>query len=320
MILAGDIGGTKANLGLFEERGGKLARVEQAHLPSQKYSHAEDLIQDFLRRTSPKISAACFGIAGPVVENVVRTANIPWVVEGASLARMLGLSQVRLLNDLEATCYGVLVLGPSDVEQIHEGVGVPRATKVVIAAGTGLGEAVLFWEGARHVPSATEGGHSDFAPHTDEQIELWRFLKARNDYVSCETILSGRGFRSLHEFCAPGMRHPEFDDPNADPAPAITRMALDHSCPVCVKTLDLWTDIYGSEAGNLAIRNVALGGIYVAGGIGKKILPKLRDGRFAAAVADKEKMQGLLGRIPIYVVLDEYAPLNGAAHVAAGRA
>jgi glucokinase len=319
MILAGDIGGTKSNLGAFEERSGKLVCVVQDSLPSRKFSTLEDLVADFLQRTKVKVDAACFGIAGPIVDNSVRTTNLPWNVTASDLENLLGVPSVRLLNDLEATCYSILVLEPSDFENIHPGVEGPNATKVIIAAGTGLGEGVIFWDGKKHHPSATEGGHSDWAPNTDQQIELWRYLRARNEIVSCEIILSGRGFPELHDFLDPSARHPEFSNPDEDPAPIITKHALDGTCAVCVRTLDLWVDMYGSETGNLAIRNVARGGIYVAGGIAVKILPKLKEGRFASAVAHKEKMTGLLSAIPINVVLNEKAPLIGAAHVAAGK-
>jgi glucokinase len=316
MILAGDLGGTKSNLGTFEPRNGKLIPVFEDHLDSQKYSSVEDLVQDFVRQFKSNYSAACFGVAGPVVDNTVRASNLPWMIQGESLARLLKIPRVRLLNDLEATCYGLSVLEPNELACIHKGVEDPHATKVLIAAGTGLGEGVIFWDGQRHIPSATEGGHADWAPHTEQQADLWRYLKARNEIVSCEIILSGRGFKSLHQFLAPNDDHPEFNDPHVDPAPIITQGALEKTCATCVATLDLWVDIYGSEAGNLAVRNVARGGIYIAGGIAIKILPKLKDGRFATAVAHKEKLGYLLSQIPIYVVMNEKAPLLGAAHVA----
>ena len=316
MILAGDLGGTKSNLGTFEARNGKLVPLAEEHLDSQKYSSVEDLVMDFVRQTKSSFAAACFGVAGPVVDNAVRASNLPWTIQGESLAKLLKVPSVRLLNDLEATCYGLDVLAPNELICIHEGVNDQRANKVIIAAGTGLGEGVIFWDGQRHFPSPTEGGHADWAPHTEQQAELWRFLKARNDIVSSEIILSGRGFKSLHEFLNPNDRHPEFNDPNVDPAPIITHAALEKTCATCVATLDLWVDIYGSEAGNLAIRNVARGGIFIAGGIAVKILPKLKDGRFAKAVAEKEKLGYLLSQIPIYIVMNEKAPLLGAAHVA----
>jgi glucokinase len=321
MILAGDVGGTKSNLGLFEaERGGARqgvpVRVTQKRYSSRRHAGLEEIVRDFLRTTGAEVTAACFGIAGPVVDNRVLTGNLPWIVDGAAIARELRLDRVRLLNDLEATGYGIGVMRPGDFETLDAGVPAPNVPQVVIAAGTGLGEAVLWWDGMRHVPMATEGGHADFAPHTEQQADLWRYVKARSEFVSVEMVLSGRGFRTVHDFLNPAVRHPEFDDPSVDPAPEITRRALASECPVCVAAVDLWVEIYGSEAGNLAVRSVARGGIYVAGGIAVKILPKLKDGRFVAALRHKEKMTNFLAQVPIHVVLDEECPLKGAAYVA----
>jgi glucokinase len=321
MILAGDVGGTKSNLGLFEggqgaAQQGTLVRVAHKRYASREHAGLEEIVRDFLGVTGAKVSAACFGIAGPVVDNRVHAGNLPWIVDGAIMVRELRLVRVRLLNDLEATSYGIGVMEPGDFETLYAGVPAPHAPQAVIAAGTGLGEAILWWDGARHVPMATEGGHADFAPHTDQQADLWRYVKARSEIVSNELLLSGRGFRTVHEFLDPAVRHAEFDDPAVDPAPEITRRALARECPVCVAAVDLWVEIYGSEAGNLAVRSVARGGIYVAGGIAVKILPKLKDGRFAAAVRHKEKMADFLAQVPIHVVLDEECPLKGAAYVA----
>jgi glucokinase len=273
-------------------------------------------VKDFVSVTGAKVEAACFGVAGAVVNGRVHTANLPWIVDGATMASVVGLDRVRLLNDLEATAYGISVIGPNDLETIFPGVPAGEASRVVIAAGTGLGEAILFWDGTKHVPTATEGGHADFAPHTDQQADLWRFIKARGEFVSNELILSGRGFPTIHEFLDPTVRHPGFDDPSIDPAPEITRQGLAKTCPVCVATLDLWVEIYGSEAGNLVVRTIAGGGIYVAGGIAVKILPLLKDGRFAASVRHKEKMTDFLTQVPIHVILDENCPLKGAAYAA----
>jgi len=321
MILAGDVGGTKSNLGLFESERSDgqrtLVRVADKRYASRNYAGLEDVVRDFVGATGAKLSAACFGIAGPVVENRVRTGNLPWLVDGTALAHQLGLPSVRLLNDLEATGYGIGVLVPGDFETLATGMDAPEAPRVVIAAGTGCGEAILWWDGARHIPMATEGGHADFAPHTEQQAELWRYVKARNEFVSTEMLLSGRGFRTIHEFLSPTSRHADFDDLAGDPAPAITHRALSGECPTCVAAVDLWIEIYGSEAGNLAVRSVARGGIYVAGGIAVKILPKLKDGRFVAAARHKEKMTDFLEQVPIRVVLDEECPLKGAAQVAA---
>lgn len=316
MILAGDIGGTKSNIGLFEVQNGSLARIAHERYPSHQHAGLQEIIQDFLTKNPAKIDSASFGVAGPVVDNRVHGTNLPWIVDGAAVAAQLGLPRVRILNDLEATAFGVGVLAPSDLATIYEGVPLPKSTCVVIAAGTGLGEAILFWDGKQHLAMGTEGGHADFAPHTPQQAKLWEFLRSRDDYVSAEIILSGRGFQNVHEFLSPTMKHPGFDDPTQDPAPGITQRGLSGECPVCAATLDLWTEIYGSEAGNFAVRTLARGGIYVAGGIAVKVLPKLKDGRFAAAARDKEKMRDFLAHVPIYVVLNEEAPLLGAAYVA----
>ena len=315
MILAGDLGGTKTNLGLFDVQQGKLVRVALKRYTSHEYPGLQDIAKDFLSANGAKVTAASFGIAGPVVNNTVRATNLPWVVDGGAMARFLGLSRVRLLNDLEATAYGIRVMEPADLEVIYAGTPSPEATQVVIAAGTGLGEGILFWDGKQHVPIATESGHADFSPSTDQQADLWKFLKKRNDFVSAEIILSGRGFQNIHEFLSPYEKHPGFD-PTTDPAPEITRRALAGECATCVATLNLWIEIYGSEAGNFALRALARGGIYIAGGIAVKVLPKLKEGRFVAAVRHKEKLEDFLSRIPITVVLNENCPLMGAAFVA----
>lgn len=317
MILAGDIGGTKSNLGLFDAPGGKLTRLADARYVSGQYSGLGEIVQDFVKKHAAKITAAAFGVAGPVVNNAVNhPANLAWGVDGAALAQQLGIARVRILNDLEATAYGVIVLEPRDLEKIYDGVPAMQGNRAVIAAGTGLGEAMLFWDGKQYLAMATESGHADFAPHTEQQIELLRFMRQRHTLVSSELILSGRGFPTIHEFLDPGLKHDGFDDPARDPAPLITRQGLSGECPVCVKTLELWVDIYGSEAGNLAVRSLARGGIYVAGGIAVKVLPKIKAGGFAAAAREKEKMGDFMAQVPIHVVLNEECPLQGAAYVA----
>ncbi|MGA8144204.1 MAG: glucokinase [Candidatus Acidiferrales bacterium] len=315
MILAGDLGGTKANLGLFDVKAGKLARIAHKRYATAEFGGLEAVVTDFLGEMGGKVTAASFGIAGPVVQNRVHATNFPWIVDGAAVAQHLGISRVRLLNDLEAAAFGTTAMEPADLEMIHEGVPVPESNRVVIAAGTGLGEAILFWDGTRHLPMATEGGHADFAPHTEQQADLWKFLKDREEYVSNEIILSGGGFKRVHEFLNISIRH-DFDEHGVDPAPGITQRGLSGECPVCAATLDLWVDIYGSEAGNLAVRSLARGGIFVTGGIAVKILPKMTNGRFIAAVRDKEKMGDFLAPIPVVVVLNEECPLIGAAFVA----
>jgi glucokinase len=315
MILAGDLGGTKANLGLFDVKAEKLVQIARKKYATAAYDGLEAVLTEFLAETGGNVTAASFGIAGPVVGNRVHATNFPWIVDGAALARHLGVNRVRLLNDLESAAFGIGVMEPGDLETIHPGVPAPQATRAVIAAGTGLGEAILFWDGNQHVPMATEGGHADFAPQTEEQAELWKFLKRTHEYVSAEIILSGGGFKRVHEFLDPSMRH-DFDQPGVDPAPGITVRGLSGECPVCAATLDLWVDIYGSEAGNLALHSMARGGIFITGGIAVKILPKMTTGRFVAALRNKEKMEAYLEQIPVVIVLNENCPLMGAAFVA----
>ena len=319
MILAGDIGGTKCNLALYETRSGRLHRIAQRRFVSRDYPGIEEIVREFIRETGGAISAAGFCAAGPVVGNTVCVTNLSWVVDGASLGRVLGLERVVLLNDLEATGSGIGALDSSELFPLNPGTRARSANQAVIAPGTGLGIAILFWDGSRHIVSATEGGHADFSPRTDEEIELLRFLKEREGQVSVEVILSGRGFRSVHEFLDANVRHASFDAPEADPAPEITRKALAGECPVCVKTLAMWVEMLGAEAGNLALRTLARGGVYVAGGIAIKILEKLKDGTFVRAFCDKSQHRDLLAQIPIHVVLNEDAPLLGAAVRAAAQ-
>jgi glucokinase len=255
-------------------------------------------------------------VAGPVINNRIHATNLPWIIDADSLTKELSLETVALMNDLGAWGHSLEHLPPEDFVVLNPGKPVPGASRALLAAGTGLGESVLYWDGKRYRVVPSEGGHSDFAPHTDQEIELLKFMRARYPQVSWELILSGRGFRTLHEFLSSSVRHPVFDDPEADPAPFITKAALANECPVCVQTLDLWTDIYGAEAGNLALKVLALGGVYVAGGIAMKILPKMKDGAFFKAFRDKWHFSEMLSHIPVSVVLNESAPLIGAAHEA----
>jgi glucokinase len=321
VILAGDVGGTKCNLALFAEKDGRLTPILQQRFPSKNYAQFDLLVGDFTKQaesycSSDKVISAGFGVAGPVVHNHVKATNLPWTVDGAALAQKLGLASVVLLNDLGATAHSIAHLSPQDFLVLNAGKPEPGAAKALLAAGTGLGEAILFWDGARYRVGPSEGGHTDFAPRTEQQIELLRFMKQRYPQVSWELILSGRGFKTLHEFLNPGVRHASFDDPAGDPAPEITKLGLGKSCPVCVATLDLWTEIYGAEAGNLALKVLALGGVYVAGGIAVKIIDKIKDGTFIKNFRDKWKFESLMSNIPVSVVLNESAPLLGAAYQA----
>jgi glucokinase len=321
VILAGDVGGTKCNLALFAEKNGELTTVFKQRFASKEFAHFDLIVKEFSRQaashlSSDRIVAAGFGVAGPVIGNHVRATNLPWIVDARTLEKELEVKTIVLMNDLGATGHSIEHLAPEEFIVLNPGKPEPGGTRALLAAGTGLGQSILVWDGVRYRIVPSEGGHSDFAPHTDQQIELLRFMRRRYPQVSWELILSGRGFRTLHEFLAPEVKHASFEDPDADPAPEITRLGLAKSCPVCVETLDLWTCIYGAEAGNLALKVLALGGVYVAGGIAVKIIEKMKDGKFFNAFRDKWKFESLLDNIPVSVVLNESAPLLGAAYEA----
>lgn len=321
MILAGDVGGTKCNLALFSENNGKLTPVFKQRFASKDFAQFDLIVREFSLQaaqhiTGERVRAAGFGVAGPVINNRVRATNLPWTVDAANLARELDLTDVVLMNDLGATGHSIEHLAPEEYCVLNAGKPEYGGTRALLAAGTGLGQSILVWDGARYRVVPSEGGHSDFAPHTEQQIELLRYMRRRSPQVSWELILSGRGFRTLHEFLNPDVVHHSFEDPGMDPAPEITKLGLSKACPVCAETLDLWTAIYGSEAGNLALKVLALGGVYVAGGIAVKIIEKIKDGTFFAAFRNKWKFEGLLGDIPVSVILNESAPLLGAAYEA----
>jgi glucokinase len=321
VILAGDVGGTKCNLALFAEKNGQLATVFKQRFASKEFAHFDLIVKEFSRQaashlSSDRVLAAGFGVAGPVIDNHVRATNLPWTVDARVLEKELDVRKIVLMNDLGATGHSIEHLPQEQFCVLNPGKPEPGGTRALLAAGTGLGQSILVWDGTRYRIVPSEGGHSDFAPHTDQQIELLRFMRRRYPQVSWELILSGRGFRTIHEFLAPEVRHASFEDPDADPAPEITSKGLTKACPVCVETLDVWTSIYGAEAGNLALKVLALGGVYVAGGIAVKIIEKIKDGKFFSAFKDKWKFESLLANIPVSVVLNESAPLLGAAYEA----
>jgi glucokinase len=321
VILAGDVGGTKCNLALFSEKAGKLTSVFKQRFASKDFAQFDLIVREFSLQAAPhltreRVRAAGFGVAGPVINNQVRATNLPWTVDAAVLASELNLGDVVLMNDLGATGHSIEHLAREEYCILNPGKPEHGGTRALLAAGTGLGQSILVWDGARYRVVPSEGGHSDFAPHTEQQIELLRYMRRRYPQVSWELILSGRGFRTLHEFLNPSVIHHSFEDPGMDPAPEITKLGLSKECPVCADTLDLWTAIYGAEAGNLALKVLALGGVYVAGGIAVKIIEKIKDGTFFEAFRDKWKFESMLDNIPVSVVLNESAPLLGAAYEA----
>jgi glucokinase len=326
LILAGDIGGTKCNLAAFEEHGGTLEVLFQNRFATQDFSSFEQLVETFLTQSIPardaiaaqRITAAGFGVAGTVVDGHLHAINLPWELKPSALARTLNLnvSDIVFMNDVAATASGLDQLPPEDFLVLNEGIPRPDANKALIAPGTGLGEAILFWDGRRHRVSPSEGGAADFAPRTDREIALLKFLKKSLPRVTCEEVFSGRGFQRIHHFLESSGSHSPASGHICDSARAITQNALAGTCPVCAETLDFWIDAFGAEAGNFALRVLAYGGIYLAGGIVLKILSKLERSSFCESFADKFPLGPVLSRIPISVVLNENAPVLGAAYEA----
>ncbi|MBI3328926.1 MAG: glucokinase [Nitrospinae bacterium] len=321
MILAGDIGGTKTVIGLFEEVDNRLRSTREDTFPSGSHAALEEIIERFLQGgPRPSLRAACFGVAGPVVEGHCKTINLPWELDEHTLAETLHVPRVKLMNDLEAAAYGMLHLDPTDLCVLQPGV-LRKGNIAVIAAGTGLGEAMLYWDGALHQPLASEGGHADFAPQTDLEVELLRYLRREVAHVSYERLLSGPGLFNIYRFLRDSGFAPEpawlgERIAQGDPSAVVSQYGLAGEDPLCIKTLDLFTSVYGSEAGNLALKALALGGVYVGGGIAPKILPKLQDGTFIRAFNEKGRLAELTRTIPVQVALNPGAPLLGAAHYA----
>lgn len=338
MILAGDIGGTKTTLALYDWLTERVEPTREQTFVSADYKSLDEIVEEFLApppppkheagekapepERPPKIEAACFGVAGPVIENRSRLTNLPWVVDGPNLGEKFSISRVRLLNDLEATAYGMLVLRSDETESLN--AGTPPKTKgalALIAAGTGLGEAILFWDDTTYKPMPSEGGHCSFAPTSSEEMELLRYLRAQYMHVSYQHVLSGRGLHAIYEF----LRDTKRNEPTwlaekinvGDPPAIIAEAGLKKQAEIAVQALDLFTTIYGAEAGNLALKVLALDGLYIGGGIAPKILAKLKEGVFMKAFADKGPFKKLLGAIPVRVILNPKAALLGAASVAA---
>ncbi len=323
MILAGDIGGTNARLAYFQPQNGHLRLISESIFPSREYGELGEIVSKFLQDSATRPEIACFGIAGPVRNGRVETSNLPWVIEQSRLAKQIHLPATLLINDLEANAWGIGALSPQDLISLNR-VAPSTGNQAVIAPGTGLGEAGLFWNGRKHEVFACEGGHADFAPQGELQIELLRFLASRYDHVSYERILSGPGLVNVYEFLSQkgcGEEPAGFAAQLAseDRAAAISRFALNGSNPRAEQALDLWISIYGAEAGNLALKTMATGGIFLGGGISPKILPKLTGPLFMRAFLSKGRLRPLLESIPVHVITNDKAALLGAARCAAAR-
>lgn len=316
MILAGDIGATKTNLALFN--GDVRAPHCLETFQSSEHDGLEAMVATFLARHPADVEAACFGVAGPVRDGRVEKVNLAWPVDSRRIAGQLGLERVGLLNDLEANAWGIAALGPEDFAVLHEGDPDAVGNAVVIAAGTGLGEAGLYWDGERHRVIASEGGHTDYAPRTELQVELWRFLAARLRHVSYERVCSGMGLVNIYTFLRGRGSEPEpawltEELATGDPGAAISRAALEGRDAVCGAALDLMVEIWGAEAGNLALKFLATGGVYLGGGIAPKVLPKLEDGVFVREFVGKGRFTQLLERVSVRVILNDKTALLGAA-------
>jgi glucokinase len=324
MILAGDVGGTKVHLALYEFTDGELKHVRDQQFPAKQHSGLEEIVKEFV--VTEKVTAACFGVPGPVREGRLRLTNLPWTLDSRELSTHLKIDYVFLINDLQANGYGIAELSADQIYTLSEGDTHQIGNRALISAGTGLGEAFLVWDGRDYVPYPSEGGHSDFAPRNEDEIDLLRFLRRKYDgRISFERVVSGQGITNCYEFLREvrGVEEPAWlaermtaEDPNA----VITELALKAKSEICEKAVDLFVSAYGAEAGNLALKILSVGGLYVGGGIAPRILEKLKDGTFMKAFADKGRLSQLLLHMPVRVILESRTALLGAAAYAEARA
>lgn len=321
MLLAGDIGGTKTNLAIFAPEEHLQAPVTEATFPSARYESLEELVGDFLSHAGVTVTHASFGVAGPVTHGRATITNLPWMIEEQTLKQEFSLEAVRLVNDLESIAYAVPHLQPEDIHTLNAGELIEGGNIAIIAPGTGLGEAFLTWNGTRYEPHASEGGHADFAPNNATELELLRYLLGHFRHVSYERVCSGLGIPNIYDFFKTSV-HAE--EPSgfaeqlaaaADPTPLIVNAALaGDAAPLCTATLDTFVSILGAEAGNLALKVMATGGVYLGGGIPPRILPALSDEHFRAAFLHKGRFADLMARLPVHVILNPKAALLGAAY------
>lgn len=319
MLLAGDIGGTKTALGIFSEEQGPHKPIMQSEVHSANYASLESIAKEFLAKTGAKVDRASFGVAGPVLGGRAKITNLPWIVDQASMAKELNLDAVHLLNDLQAIACAVPVLRPEDVETLSPGAPSPQANLAVFAPGTGLGEAFLTWEDNEYRAHSSEGGHADFAPTDEIQIRLLEFMWQRFRHVSYELVCSGVGIPHVYDFFRDREKteeQPEVTERIAtapDRTKAIIQAALDPAgpSPRCVATIETVASIMGSEAGNLALKVLAVGGVYLAGGIAVHVQPVLKT-HFLPAFGLKGRFSEIMSRIPVHIMTSQVG-LTGAA-------
>lgn len=315
MILAGDIGGTNTRLAFFEH--GKKVGEEKKY-PSQKYSSLELIVEDFLE--GKKVEKACFGVAGPVRNGKSKVTNLTWALDANELSKSQGIPKVALLNDLEANAYGLRAINKQELYLLHEGQK-QIGNQALIAAGTGLGEAGLFWNGKEHIPFACEGGHTDFAPRNEKEVELLLYLSKKFGHVSYERVVSGPGLISIFHFLIDTGKEKWSSSVKAamekgDPAKIISEWGGQNKDKACMHALDWFISIYGAEAGNMALKFLSLGGFYIGGGIAPRLVEKIKNGTFHSSFTDKGRFKELLTSIPIWIVMNDDAALLGAAYFA----
>jgi len=322
MILAGDIGATHSRVAAFKAEGNKFPLVVERIYESQEHSGLAQIAGDFIRSEGIPAQSACFAVAGPVRAGKSKISNLPWTIDSRDLMRQLNLKNVGLINDLEAYAYGLDSLESKDFITLHPGAEDAEGNTAVISASTGLGEAGLLWDGFRQHPFACEGGHSDFAPRNDLQIELLKYLLTRFKTVSYERVLSGGGIKNVYDFLRDTRRSEEPSwlreqmSAAKDPAAVISQLALGKKAPICEQAMSIFVSVYGAEAGNCVLKFMSLGGIYIGGSIAAKNVPLMKGPQFLEAFFDKGRMRPLLEDIPVKIVLNDYAGLLGAARYA----
>ena len=321
IVLAGDVGGTKTNVGLFAMGKKRPEPLVVESFASREAPHLEHIVDGFLKGHPASISSACFGIAGPVINGRCRTTNLPWVVSETQIKRRFHWRHVRLFNDLAAAAMAVPLLRRSEQVPLNKGIPQKKGNLALLSPGTGLGQAMLAYQDGEYVPLASEGGHVDFSPTTEEEIDLWRYLRKKYGHVSLERVLAGPGLVNLYSWVRDSGRYEEPDWLKAllkqgDPAKAISENAFRKKQALCVESLRFYVSILGSVAGNLALTGMAVGGVYLGGGIPPKILPALRQGPFLKTFMAKGRFADFLARIPVRVILNDQAALLGAAHAA----
>ena len=327
MILAGDVGGTKVDLALYSFEHGRLHHCREERFPAREYKGLEAIVEKFLCGSDNRdVTAACFGVPGPVRGGRLKLTNLPWILDSRELSRELKIENLFLINDLEANGYGIAELSSNQIFELSQGDPSAVGNRGLVSAGTGLGEATLVWNGKIHIPMASEGGHSDFAARNELEIELLRYLqRTLNGRVSFERVVSGMGLRNIYTFLRDekGMEEPAWlkekmlhEDPNA----LIGELGEAGKVELCAKTLEMFASAYGAEAGNLALKVLSVGGMYLGGGIAPKLLKKMTDGAFMKAFTDKGRLSDLLIRMPVRIILESRCALMGAAAYAEARA